>query len=179
MAKYISFLRGINVGGHKIIKMENLKNFFEAYGLKDVKTYIQSGNVIFQSPEKDIDKLNSGIEKHLFQTLGFAVEVFTRSEEQLKKVHSANPFVDITPDKTTKIYVSFLRSVPPAEKMNDFESLSYDAEKFVVLGTEAYILLYKDRIKTKAVFANNILEKKLGVAATTRDWNTINKILEL
>jgi uncharacterized protein (DUF1697 family) len=179
MVKYVSFLRGINVGGHKLIKMDVLKDIFLSAGLKDVKTFIQSGNVIFSSEEKDSKKLNSKIKKQLLKFLGYEVEVFTRSENELLNVMGDNPFKDINTDKTIKVYISFLSSITSDDNKKEFESLSYEAEIFKVIKYQAYTQVYKDKIKTKAVFANNILEKKLRVTATTRDLNTLNKIMNL
>jgi uncharacterized protein (DUF1697 family) len=90
-----------------------------------------------------------------------------------------NPFKDINTDKTIKVYISFLSSIPSDVDKKEFESLSYEAEIFKVIKYQAYTLVYKDKIKTKAVFTNNILEKKLKVTATTRDLNTLNKIMNL
>ena len=108
MIRYIALLRGINVSGQKIIKMEALKNIFESLKLKNVKTYIQSGNVIFDASEKNSVLLNERIEKHLNKSLGYKVSVMLRTVTELGEIIKLNPYKKIDIDKDIHLYVSFL-----------------------------------------------------------------------
>jgi len=179
MTKYICFLRGINVGGNKLIKMEKLKQIFESLKLKNVSTFIQSGNVLFDSPEKDEVSLSKKIQDRLYKDTGFEVEVFIRTVDELSELQDKNPYRKINTDKIIKVYFTFLASIPPEEKRKSLEALSYDAEQFKVIDREIYTLVHKDLIKGKAVFTNNLFEKKLGQPGTTRDLNTVIKLLNI
>jgi uncharacterized protein (DUF1697 family) len=177
MIKYISFLRGINVGGHKIIKMENLKRLFELMGFKDVTTFIQSGNVSFKASLNNREIINRQIEDYLQKSLGYKVESFTRTIPEIESIVKNNPYKSEVLDKSIKMYLSFLRSEPSTKDKITLEQMSYDAEKFCIIGSELYTLLIKHKIKDKSVFSNNMIEKKLRISSTTRDWNTVNKVL--
>jgi len=179
MIKYVCFLRGLNVGGSKVIKMDLLKKIFESFKFKNISTFIQSGNVIFESSGKNEEKITAEIESGLLKKLGFPVEAFVRDKDELNNIVKENPFRDITTDKSVKIYVTFLNEMPSPDKIRSLESLSYDAETFKVKKKEVYILVYKQKITGKAIFSNNFLERILGIKGTTRDWNTINKIINL
>lgn len=179
MVKYICFLRGVNVGGSKVIKMELLKKIFESFKFKNVFTFIQSGNIIFETPGKDIKKITSVIEAGLMKALSFPVEAFLRGKDELISIIKENPFKSVTTDKFVKIYISFLNEIPAEDKIKSLESLSYDAEIFKVKKKEVYVLVYKQKITGNAVYSNNFMERKLAVKGTSRDWNTINKIINL
>ena len=176
MIKYVCFLRGINVGGSKVIKMEDLRKIFESLNLKDVQTFIQSGNILFGSPQKDIKKLISKIGTRLYEALGYEVEVTVREMDALKAIIRGNPFPGIIPDKSNKIYVTFLNETPSAGKSEVLQSFSYDAETVIVRGSEVYLSVDKKKTGNKPVFTNNFIEKKLGLKGTTRDLNTLIKI---
>ena len=107
MQTYFAFLRAINVGGHAIVKMDALKKIFESAGMKNVKTYIQSGNVVFDSTEKDEKKLQKKIEKKLSAELGYEVPVLLRAFDELKKVSEKDPFKKFQSGKEQMVYVAF------------------------------------------------------------------------
>jgi len=108
----IALLRGINVGGHKIIPMVKLKAIFESAGYKNVVTFIQSGNVLFDSTTSDTEILRTKIEKMLTESLGYDVPTIIRSAQEMKKIVSKNPFADEHVEKKTKYYVMFLEKKP-------------------------------------------------------------------
>ena len=167
MPTNISMLRGINVSGQKIIKMEALKNLYASLNFKNVKTYIQSGNVIFECRETSPEILKKKIENKIKEKFGFDVVVFIRTKKELQKIIENNPFKN-----EDGLYVTFLTSVPsfvPTEEINKIKSSS---EKFVVSGKEIYFFCPNGYGKTK--LSNNFFEKKLKVSATTRNWKTVN-----
>src|SRR3989344_9460301 len=108
MNTYISLHRGINVAGQKKIKMSDLKALYEALGFKNVTTYIQSGNVIFQSTQTDIVALSQKIEEKIHKTYQFQVAVIIRTIPELKQIIDENPFVKDRHEDVTKLYITFL-----------------------------------------------------------------------
>ena len=174
MTTYIAFLRGINVGGQKIIKMEKLKEIFESLQFQNVKTYIQSGNVMFESTEDSPDILCK-IEAELESVLGYKVTSIIRTADELEKVIEQNPFS--TSECFEKQYVTFLYGEPAAEAVDRLMSYKNDVDDFCVTHREVFLLCGKGYGKTK--FSNHFLESKLDVLATTRNWKTVNKILNM
>lgn len=173
MIKYVVFLRAINVGGHKLIKMEDLRKIFESLKLKNVKTFIQSGNVFFETTEKNSDAVSKKIEKHLNKTLGYEVKTFIRTDNEIEDIIKNNPFSKAKPGKDLALYLAFLSEKPDKEPADSLISLNNDSETFYIRNREVYCLIRKD-IKTQ--FSNNWLEKKLKLPATTRNITTITKI---
>ncbi len=172
MKKYVAFLRAINVGGTKIIKMDDLKKYFESFGCINVQTYIQSGNVIFEA--KESTGLEEKIEMQLEKALGYKVETFLRTMDEVAKIAS-KPAYEPQGDET--LHVVFLRNRQSVDKKSEQSLLSLrsEADDFAVKGSEVYNLR---RDKEKSVFSNNLIEKTLKVASTTRNINTLRKIVE-
>lgn len=171
---YISFLRGINVSGQKIIKMQDLVLLFESFGFSDVKTYLQSGNVLFDSDETDTSKIIKIIDDGIFNKLGYRVTVILRTKQELLAIVDSNPFRDY--DGNIKYYVTFLAEIseqPPTLpiQMNDIENKVFKNENNNVF-TVGF------NVKGRYGFPNVFIEKEFGVPATTRNWNTILKILK-
>jgi len=175
MIRYIAFLRGINVSGHRIIKMEELRKMFEAMKFKNVKTYIQTGNVVFESSEKDAGSLVKKIEKHLHKTLGYEVETMLRSISEIEEIIKNNPFGKVKLDKTVVEYLTILHEEPSDNLKNSLLASSDNIATFKMKNREVYTLYL--RTNAKHPFSNNFVEKKLKVAATTRNWTVINKVL--
>ena len=174
--RYVAFLRGINVSGQKLIKMEDLRKHFELPGFSNIVTYIQSGNVLFDTTDKKTDKIASKIEQQLEMKLGYPVPVIVRSLEEIKKVIALNPFPLPQEGEKVKLYVSFLSVTPTMESAAAVEALSYPLEQVKIIGQEVY--LYTGSYGSTK-FPNTLIEKKLGVKSTVRNWNTVNKVLEL
>lgn len=171
--RYIAFLRGINVGGNKIIKMEALAAAFNAAGFRKVKTYIASGNVFFDSRSADRDALTRKIEKMLTATFGheIAVALFTLTE--LQELISIDHFQSIKPTKDVMLCVTlFSQSVP-----QDFPRES-KAERLEVLAMHDRAVFVLARRKPTGWFGypNNWIEKEFGVTGTTRGWRSLQKI---
>jgi uncharacterized protein (DUF1697 family) len=176
MPKYIALLRGINVSGQKLIKMDALRAMFEAGGCTDVKTYIQSGNVAFAHPEGDAVALRKHIEAHLKASLGYAVPTLLRNRSQLETIVAGNPYSLDLPDFGKKVYVAFFENEPSPAAIQNIAPYVNEMERLVVKGGEGY-LHYADGLG-KAKLTNVIIERKLGMA-TLRNWNTVTTLLDM
>lgn len=175
--KYVAFLRGINVGGHKKIAMSDLIIIFEKIGFTHVKTLLASGNVIFESSENDLDNIRKKIERCLTESLGYEIKVIVRTIEELQKIIDAKPFQKITDPKAT-LYVTFL-----VEQPTSIPTFSFTTEKdgFSILAVkdrEIYsVVISSESRKTTDMMTT--IEKIFGKYITTRNWNTICKITSL
>jgi uncharacterized protein (DUF1697 family) len=178
MIKYIAFLRGINVGGHKLIKMADLREVFERSGFRNVSTYIQSGNVIFDAKETDAAAIVRKIEKKIYQSLGHEVRVILRTAAELKECVTDDPFKRIKPGEEVMTCVTFMSAEPIKKLRLPFVITKDNAEILAIRNRVAFIAC---RRKPNGMFGfpNAFFEKELGVAATTRNWTTVNKVSEL
>ena len=176
MQTYIALLRGINVGGHKKIKMAELKLLFEKLGFKDVTTYIQSGNVVFSSPSPQRGKSDfaeiifEGIKKQF----GYEVPVLVKTVDDVVQILKNCPFDE---EKKAASYFMLLATPPKKELMELVKEISYPNEEFVL--TPECVYIYFSKGYGNAKLNNNFFEKKLKVAATTRNYRTLVKLLEL
>lgn len=172
MTKYVAFLRAINVGGNAIIKMTDLKRMFESAGLENVQTYIQSGNVIFETEEKNIDAVKKRIENQLEGAAGYKIHVFVRTMRELQSIVSKSPF---TEKANETAYVAFLNQKPNQKSQQALLALKNEADDFTIKGQAVYHLR---RDREKSVLAKTSIEKILKLPATTRNLTTLRKILE-
>ena len=173
--KYISILRGINVGGKKKIKMDDLKTLYENSGFEDVSTYIQSGNVIFTSNETSKSSIKSKLENTITQEYGFDVPIYICTHEEMKNIFKNSPFIESEEEENgTKVLVTFLSSTPT--DIDKVMSYVKEPEKLVVSNDIVY--LYCPNGYGKSKLSNNFLESKLKVVATTRNWKTVKKLCE-
>jgi uncharacterized protein (DUF1697 family) len=178
MITYVSMIRGINVGGKKV-KMDRLKELYRSLKFKDVKTYIQSGNVIFKSPESDPLKLSGIIEKRIAEIFNFDVKVLIRTKDEMKNVIKGNPYEQ---EDLNHIYVTFLSDMLSEKLINDLNrvivrSMVDILDKYYISKKEIYLFLPNGYGRTK--LNNNFFEKKLDLSATTRNWRSVNKIVEI
>lgn len=176
MIQHIAFLHGINVSGRRIIKMEELRKMFEELKFKNVRTYIQTGNVIFETSSKSSDLLTKKIERHLHKSLGFEIDTMLRSISEIEIILKDNPFNKVKLDKMVHLYLTFLREEPSTELKKSLLSQSDNIANYKIKRREVYTLY--QRSNAKHPFSNNFVEKKLKVAATTRNWTVMNKILD-
>lgn len=179
MPTHIALLRGINVSGQKIIKMEDLRKLMESAGFENVKTYIQSGNIIFGSAEKSAAKLAGTIKKLIFGHYGFDVSIIMLNHAGLSKAIKNNPFVkekDIDID-LKQVYVTFLSEHPAAENIEKFKLTNIEKD-VAVLGDQVMYLKYFNSAGTSKL-SNALIENKLKVTATSRNWNTTLKLMAL
>ena len=174
---YICLLRGINVSGQKKIKMVALKASFETLGFTDVVTYIQSGNIVFKSSESDSKKLEEIIHQLLLDDFGFDVTVIVLTPDQLKYAANNNPYQKDTTKDPKKFYVVFLQDNPQQENIDVLATYDYSPEEYSL--DNKIIFYYADNGAHKAKMSNNFFENKLKVKASTRNWRTVNKLVEL
>ena len=177
MAKYVAFLRAINVGGH-VVKMDHLRGLFESLGFTNLVTVIASGNVIFNSTSKSTPALEKKIESHLQEALGYEVITFVRSTNELKLVAQRRPFDDSEIDAAgTSLYIGFLKGGPSDEARQKLASLATEDEEFHFSGREMYWLRRKKFSDSK--LSGPLLEKTLGMRTTLRNSTTVKKIASL
>lgn len=176
MKNYIALLRGINVSGQKKIKMAELKGLLDASPLFKVSTYIQSGNVLFSADEEK-SSVQALIEKRLAEAYGYHVSVLVIAAKDFRIVRDQNPYINRPGVDAKKLYVTFLWENPNPEIAQVFDRLEMPEEFFVRQGQVVY--LYLPNGAGRAKLSNNFIENKLGVTATTRNWNTVCALGEL
>ena len=170
MTKYIAFLRAINVGGHTV-KMDHLSKLFEAPGFSNVETFIASGNVIFETTAKNTAALEKKIAGHLEKSLGYGVDTFLRTVQEVVEIAERIPFA--AKHKEDSVYVAFLHETPSAAATSALMALKNKANDFAILEREVYWLRHN---KDDSLFLKNPLEKVLKLSATLRNMTTISKI---
>lgn len=177
MEHYIAFLRGINVSGQKLIKMEALRKVLTDYGFADVKTYIQSGNVIFSTAFTDANHLILAIEDLIEKHFGFRTDVILRRHSEIESVLSSLELCKSNSEEDRKCYITFVKEefsvhleVPLFSKNHDVEIIYRNSKDFISVST-AFKGIYG--------FPNSFIEKLTGIPATTRNPNTLEKILKL
>ncbi|WZL87658.1 DUF1697 domain-containing protein [Salinimicrobium sp. 3283s] len=175
MNRKIAILRGINVGGKRKILMADLKALCEQLGLEQIETYIQSGNLLFNSQLKN-SKLEDLLEDAIQEKFGFEVPVIVRDSEELQTLIRKNPFYDKNTD-INQLHLTFLKEKPSKENLEKTQTFNYDPDKFKIAEKEVFIFCEGKYHQTK--LNNNFFEKKLKVGATTRNWKTILKLHEL
>ena len=172
MHTFLSLLRGINVGGHHLIRMPALKALYESMGFVDVATYIQSGNVVFGTTEEDASSIEVVIEKNLVKTFGFPVAVLVRTPSQLGRVIKAGPYAGREGIDTARLAVTFLKSRPSAALVRNLSTIAAQTtDEYLVAGREIY--LHCPGGFGKTLLTNTFFEKHLKVAATARNWRTL------
>lgn len=177
MNKYVAFLRAVNVGGHNKIKMNDLKKLFISIGYKNVETVIQSGNVIFESSEKDMKAVTNKIEKKLNEFMKKEIKVFIRTHSELAKIVKENPFGKTKADDVVRTYVFFLYEEPGDKVKIPFVSTMGDVNVFKIIDLQIFMIVKK--IPGKASSPNDLIEKNFGVSVTARNWNVVCKIVEI
>jgi Uncharacterized protein conserved in bacteria len=193
MKTYISLLRGVNVSGKNRISMPDLKRLYESLGLVDVVTYIQSGNVVFDTGEIDQTKIIKLIEEGLTRSLGGDVRVILRDRISLKRIIDNNPFIIKRKEDPERLYVTCLSGLPVEAalknitaagdgggsnpRLNNTWAIASDQDEFIIHGKEVYLFCPNGYGKTK--FSNTFFEKKLNITATTRNWKTVNSLYEI
>ena len=177
MSKYLALLRGINVSGQKLIKMDALKASLNQLQYRNIQTYIQSGNVIFETDESDQWKMEHDIHANILKTFGFEVPVVVRSIEEWKDTYENNPFVNDRNEDITKLYVSILGSKPENENVEALVDYHKGPEEFILSGLNLYIFYVNGAGKSK--LDHNTIERKLKVKGTSRNWKTTTKLMEM
>lgn len=178
MATYIALLRGINVLGKKIIKMTELARLFESLGFTGVKTYIQSGNVIFRSDGKiPYENLHHSIHEAIINKFGFDVKIIIQTHEELIRITSATPYRNADGTAKDNIYVTILDRKPDPALVGTLKPLDYLPDTFRIMENVVYIECAGGYGTTK--LSNTFFENRLKVQATTRNWRTVTSLIQL
>jgi uncharacterized protein (DUF1697 family) len=172
MQTHIALLRGINVGGHKKLKMADLKLLFEGLGFEEVVTYIQSGNVVFSTNEAD--GLAERISKEIKKQFGWEVPVLVKTADDMAKILKNCPFET---SKKAEAYFMLFATPPNQELMDTVAEISYPNEEFFL--TPECVYIHYGNGAGNAKLNNNFFEKKLKVVASTRNYRTLAKLIEL
>ena len=177
MTKHLALLRGINVSGHNMIKMEALKTALESIGFSEVVTYIQSGNVFVETDEESGFSVGFKIKQEIYKTFGHEVPVIVIGKQDLELCLKNNPFLKDKEVDTKKLYVAFLSKEMSSTAINELKISQIKPDEAVVDGNRIFIKYDVGAGKTR--LDQKYIEKKLNVTATIRNWNTVNKLLEL
>jgi len=175
MKTYIALLRGINVSGQKKMKMADLKIFLEDIGFKNVRTYIQSGNIIFEYIKTSQTDLANRIKNEIQKQYSFEVPTLVLTSDYIKNILDNNPWGKNK--ETCQMYFTLLEEQTLSKNITKIKRENYLPDEFSIDGKVIYLYIPNGYGRTR--LNNNFFEKKLQVQATTRNWNTLNKILEI
>lgn len=173
----ISMLRGVNLGPHNRIKMDELRTLYQSLKFEAPRTYVQSGNVVFRTKEKSSPQLAKKIQDAIGKKFGCRPEVILRTVEEMKNALAASPFSGRKDIEPSKLLVTFLASDPPKEALAAIETLKSHPEEIHLKGREMYIY-FPNGIGTSKLPWSQI-EKHLKVTGTARNWNSVTKMLEI
>lgn len=177
MTTYISLLRGINLGAHYKIKMPDLTALYESLGLTDVKTYLQSGNVVFTHEESDHTRLAETIKAKIEEVYGYNVPILVLDADELRHIAHSNPFLTERPADPAHLHATFLAHPPNDERVRGFVPPKSGEDEFILVGSVIYLLCPNGYGQTK--LTNNLFENKLKVQGTTRNWRTVSALVEM
>jgi len=173
---YAAFLRGINVGGHKLVKMDALKKAFESLGFTNVQTLLASGNVIFQAPPMSASVLTKQLEEKLKKTFGFEISVLIRSIKELQRLDKTKPFAGVKVTPQTRLFVTFLTEKPASSLKIPYVSPGGNFKILRASKREVCSVLTITNLRRGMQFMA-ILDREFGRMITTRSWSTITRIL--
>ncbi len=177
MAVVIAMLRAVNVGGHNKIKMEALRTLCKSLKLRDACTYVQSGNVIFKTDERNLALLAQRLQKAIERDFGFRPEVILRTSAELNDVIARNPFASSRDIEPSKLLVTFLARDPAPEARDKVLNIKSDPEELRMDGREIYIYFPNGMARPKMSWP--MIERMLKTPGTGRNWNSVTKILEI
>jgi len=177
MPVLISLLRGVNVGGHHKVKMEDLRSLYESLGFDGVQTYINSGNVIFRTAARDLARLPKRIEDAIERACGFHSDVILRAPVDLRGVIERNPFAARPAMDPSRLAIHFLAADPGASARQQLLAIQAAPEEVHIGGRELYIYYTNGMARPKLSLP--LVEKTLQTSGTSRNWNTVRKLLEL
>ena len=177
MLVLIAMLRGVNVGGHNQIKMEALRELLVSLKFTSPQTYVQSGNVIFQSSEPDLDKVAKRIQRGIEKKFGCRPEVVLRTADELRAAVAKNPFAKRRGIDPAKLLVSFLAGKPLPGASEELARQKFGPEELHLVGREIYIYFPNGMGKTKLPWSR--LDKILGPPGTGRNWNSVTRMLQM
>ena len=173
---YLALLRGVNVGGKNCLAMKELATLFVITGCSDVRTFIQSGNVVFRAPASLYSFLSDALPELIERRFGFHVPVVLRTSDELAAVVAGNPFLKSGAPEAA-LHVAFLRDEPTAEQVSSLDPERSPPDRFVVIGAEIYLHLPAGVANSK--LTNAYFDSKLKTVSTARNWRTVNKLLAM
>src|SRR5579864_1274781 len=176
MPVVISLLRGINLAGHHTVKMDELRALYASLKLRDSQTYVQSGNVVFRTDEKDLVRLSKKIEEAIEQKFAFHADVVLRTTADLKKLVAKNPFANRDGIEPAKLAVTFLPSELEKKTCAQLVGIPCKSEE-IQLGKRELFVYFPDGMGKSKV--GGMVDKVLKKSGTFRNWNTVNKLLEM
>jgi uncharacterized protein (DUF1697 family) len=174
--KHVALLRAVNVGGRNRISMARLRELLEGLGYGEVRTHLQSGNAVFTAPSMPPERVAHKIERALADELGLAAKVLVRTHAELEGVVAANPLLDVASDHA-RLLVTFLSEAPAREALSELAPADFEPDVFA-LGEREIYAWYPDGVRATRL-SNAFWERRLGVVATGRNWNTVTRLLEL
>jgi uncharacterized protein (DUF1697 family) len=177
MQTFVTLLRGINVSGHHIIKMDALRSLLQELEFQDIHTYIQSGNVVLKSKNKDTIALQQSIAQAIEKQFGFQISVHMLTKEHFNQILDANPFIQDPEKDPSFMHVMFLDQEPSTLRLEQIEAKQRHGEEISIHTNAVYLYLPKGSGDSK--WSNTFLENQLKVTATTRNWRTCQKLKEL
>jgi len=177
MTAFVSLFRAINVGGHRQVRMDELKDLHKSLGLKDVLSYIQSGNIVFKSDDADVSQIQKQIEDGFEKKFGFHSAVIVRTSVELSDIIDRNPFQNQLNKESKWVTVMFLASHPADTAQQDLFKTYIGPEALFITGTELYIYYTNGIGRSK--LTNSLIEKKLKTVGTARNWNTILQLQKM
>jgi len=172
--RFIGLLRGINVGGYKKVAMSDLLALLKRLDFDDARTLLQSGNLVFRTVGKTATQLERLLESEVLERLGLETKLFVRSDEEWKAVVAANPFTKEAKSDPARLVVVFLERAPEAENVKALQAAIKGRETLRAGGRHLYIV-YPDGMGTSKL-TNAVIEKKLAMRGTARNWNTVMKL---
>ena len=177
MPTYAAMLRGINVSGHNPIKMEQLRTLCNSLGFQNAETYVQSGNIVFQTTAENPAAVSKSISGAILESFGFDVPVIVRTSKEIRRVIANNPFLKEKKIDLSKLHVTFLSETPQKGSLKKLEALAISPDQFYSAPHEIY--LYCPAGYGLSKLSNKAIEKALSVNATTRNWKTTNTLMEM
>ena len=178
MTKYIAFLRAINVAGHASVKMADLNRAFVSAGCKEVRTVIQSGNVLFEAADRETSAIIRKVHLRLRELLGSEATIMFRTFSEVENIVRAAPFEGIQPGPNVKFYVAFLTQTPGRRPALPVLSTKEALEAFKIKDREVFVVSRRKTSNGMFGFPNNFIESEFEVSATTRNWSTVKKLVE-
>jgi uncharacterized protein (DUF1697 family) len=173
---HVALLRGVNVGRHNRLAMADLRRLLTDLGHSDVRTHLNSGNALFATPRRSTDAIGREIETALDRELNLPVKVVVRTRDELAAVVAGDPFADLV-DDPARYLVSFLSAAPHEAATDGVDAAQVTPERFAVVGRELYLWCPAGLLASR--LPQLFGEARLGVTATSRNWRTVTRLLEL
>ncbi len=177
MYTYIILLRAVNVLGHNKMKMDVLRECLASLNLSNISTYIQSGNLVFNSENTDTTELKKIVENAINKQFGYKVTVFVKNVMHFTEISANNPYINERNEDKDRLYVTFFSDIPDKEHILKLSGYLINPDEFIIKSDFAYLYVASGYGKTK--INNGFFEKNLKIDATTRNWKTINKLLSM